>query len=161
MQHQSVFIGSDHGGLDLKAVIIGFLKSRGDDVRDMGPHKYDKDDDFPDYAEKVCMEVLASGGAGILICKSGNGMARVANKIPGIRAAVCWNEYSAIKEKEHGNTNVLCLSAAQTGADHAQRIVDAWLSTQFSGEERHKRRLDKVAGIERKGLGAPARKQSA
>jgi ribose 5-phosphate isomerase RpiB len=66
-----------------------------------------------------------------------------------------------MKEKEHGNTNVLCLSAAQTGADHAQRIVDAWLSTPFSGEKRHKRRLDKVADIERRGLGANAREQSA
>ena len=149
---QKIFIGSDHGGFELKRRIVQFLRAKGAEVADLGPHEYDKDDDYPDYAWKVCREVLQHGGRGILICRSGNGMARAANKVRGIYAAVCWNEYSAVKEMEHGNTNVLCLSADQTGPEEAERIVDAWLSTPFSGDERHIRRHRKIGQMEKQGL---------
>lgn len=161
MHGHKVFIASDHGGLEMSRAIVAMLDRNGVDVTYMGPAEYDKDDDYPDYAERVCMAVLGSGGGGrgILICRSGNGMARAANKIPGIYAGLCWNEAMARKEMEHGNTNVLCMSAEHTAIDEAERIVEAWLSTPFSGDERHVRRRSKVEDIERRGVGATTRRQ--
>jgi ribose 5-phosphate isomerase B len=145
----------------MKQAIVGMLRASGVEVTDMGPSEYDKDDDYPDYAEKVCGAVLSSegDGKGILICRSGNGMARAANKTSGIYAGLCWNVAGARKEMEHGNTNVLCLSAEHTGLDDACRIVVAWLSTPFSGEGRHVRRRLKVEDLEGRNLGRPTRQR--
>ena len=143
-----VYIGSDHRGFELKKNLITFLKDHGYSVIDVGPYTYDPDDDYPDYAEKACKEILASKGKGVLICGSGNGMVRTANKIKGIYAALCWDEDSAKASMQDGDTNVLCLSASATNTETAEKIVKAWLTTPFSGLERHKRRIDKVKKIE-------------
>ncbi len=162
MQGQAVFIGSDHGGMEMKSAIVALLKGSGVNVKDMGPEKYDNDDDYPDYAQKVCSAVLKSSDAarGILICRSGNGMTIAANKIRGIYAGLCWNEAGARKAREHGNTNVLCLSAEHTAINDAGRIVMVWLSTPFSGDERHIRRHSKIEDIERRGAGGAIHPQS-
>ncbi|MDE1859980.1 MAG: RpiB/LacA/LacB family sugar-phosphate isomerase [Candidatus Micrarchaeota archaeon] len=145
-----IFVGSDHRGFELKKSLITFLEKLGFTVVDVGPRAYDPNDDYPDFAEQVCKGVLASKEKGILICGSGNGMARAANKIPGIYASLCWDEDTARSSMNDGNTNVLCLSASASNTVKAKRIVKAWLSTPFSNEERHMRRVDKVKDIERR-----------
>ena len=150
MEKQKIFIGSDHRGFELKLFLAEFLRSEGYEVSDMGPKAYDKDDDYPDYAEKVCEGVVGEQGLGVLICGSGQGMVRTANKFRGVYAALCWNEESARLAKEDGNPNVLCLSASLTSGTDAKRIVEVWLNAEFLGHARHKRRIDKVKDIEKK-----------
>ena len=147
-----IFIGSDHAGFDLKNSICEFLRREGYDVEDVGPPIYDHDDDYPDYALKVCMKVLKSKGMGILICGSGHGMDIAANKVKGIYASVCWNEESAIVAKEHDNINVLCLGGRFVRPNAAKRIVRVWLEKPFSREARHSRRLRKIKKIEKANL---------
>jgi len=146
----AIYIGSDHRGFELKRSLSSFLKGLGYNVVDEGPSSYDPDDDYPDYAEKVCKKVLSSktNAKGILICGGGNGMARAANKIHGIYAALCSSEESAKYAMMDGDTNVLCLSAMLTTPDDANKIAKAWLTTPFSGHERHVRRIKKVKDIE-------------
>jgi ribose 5-phosphate isomerase B len=146
---ESVYIGSDHGGFELKSALVKFLKGHKYNVVDVGPFTYDKDDDYPDYAEKVCKGVISSKGRGILICKYSHGVTIAANKMPGIYASSCWNEESAKMAKNDGNTNVLCLSGMLTKPEEAERIVNVWLTTPFSTEERHSRRINKIKDIER------------
>jgi ribose 5-phosphate isomerase B len=146
------FIGSDHGGFELKEIIKKFLADSGYEFEDVGPYKYDKDDDYPDYALKVCEKVLKTNGRGILICTTGQGMVSTANKIPGIRAALCWNEEVARQASEHLNSNVITLGSKFTTPDAAKKIVKAWLENKFSGEERHVRRNNKIKKIEEKYL---------
>ncbi len=145
-----IYIGSDHGGFEFKQRLTGLLKRQGYEMVDMGPLTYDKEDDYPDYAEKVCREILAWGGKGILICRSGHGMAITANKFPGIYASVCWNEESAAKGKKDDNINVLCLPGDLITVEDAQRTVISWLNTPFENIERRNRRMDKVRSIERR-----------
>ena len=145
-----IYIGSDHGGFEFKQKLSGLLKGQGYEMVDMGPLVYDKGDDYPDYAEKVCMEILAKGGKGILICRSGHGMAITANKFPGIYASVCWSEESAAKGKKDDNINVLCLPGDLITVEDAQRTVISWLDTPFESIERRNRRLGKVRDIERR-----------
>jgi ribose 5-phosphate isomerase B len=144
-----IFIGSDHAGFGLKEEVKKHLSREGYTIGDIGPSAYDKDDDYPDYAVKVCRKVLSKKGEGILICGSGLGMDRAANKVRGIRASVCWDIRSARNSREHGDANVLCLGSKFVSRDKALRIVDAWLDTPFSGEERHLRRIRKTMQIER------------
>ncbi len=145
-----IYIGSDHAGFRLKGEIRDFLLESGYRVEDIGPNEYDPHDDYPDYALKVCEMVRNNGGKGILICGSGHGMNRVANKIPGIHASVCWNEESARMAKEHGDINVLCMGERLVEPETAKRIVSAWLETEFSREERHLRRVGKIMEIEKR-----------
>ena len=149
---ERVYIGSDHRGFELKNRIARFLKGQSIEVVDLGPGAYDKSDDYPDYTEKVCKEVLYYSGKGILICGSGNGVAISANKIKGIYAALCWNEASARMAKQDGSSNVLCLPASHICAEEAEMIVEAWLSDSFSGAERHVRRIEKMKAIERRSM---------
>lgn len=150
MHRQKIFIGSDHRGFELKNSLAAFLRSKGFEVADEGPLSYDKDDDYPDYAEKVCSGVVSSDGLGILVCGSGQGMVRAANKFKGIYASLCWNDESAKLAKEDGNPNVLCLSAVLTDDQKAKGIVDTWLQTEFTAHERHVRRIGKVKEIEKR-----------
>jgi RpiB/LacA/LacB family sugar-phosphate isomerase len=144
----AIYIGSDHAGFQLKSAITAFLKRRGYEVMDMGPDAYDAEDDYPDYAAKVCRSIIGTENKGILICGSGQGMDRAANKFPGIYASVCWNSETARIAKEHGNVNVLCLPGRMTKEGTAKRMVGIWLDRPFSGEERHKRRIMKTKAIE-------------
>ena len=145
---EKVFVGSDHGGFELKNGLVAYLKGKGYYVVDVGPATYDKDDDYPDYVKKVCRNVIPKNAKGILICKYSHGVTIAANKMRGIYASTCWNEESARMARNDGNTNVLCLSGMMTGLSDAQRIADCWLSTPFSDEERHRRRIQKVKDIE-------------
>jgi ribose 5-phosphate isomerase B len=142
-----VVIGSDHGGLELKASVSEALRQRGLDVVDLGT---DNDDsvDYPDFAEKVAGAVSRGEAAcGILVCGTGIGMSIVANKFPGVRAALVTDEYMARMAKEHNNANILVLGGRVLEAMSAARIVAVWLDAVFEGG-RHQRRLDKIAQLE-------------
>ncbi len=148
---ERVYIGSDHGGFELKRQLVAYLKANGYEVVDDGPVTYYKDDDYPDYVKKVCKDVLASKSSGILVCKYSHGVAIAANKVRGIYASSCWNEESARMARNDGNTNILCLSGSLTKPSDAEKIAKAWLETAFSGEERHQRRINKIKEIEERG----------
>ena len=142
-----VVIGSDHGGLQLKSVLAEALRQRGLDVRDMGTES-DDSVDYPDFAEKVAGAVSRGEAAqGILICGTGIGMSIVANKFPGVRAALVTDDFMAQMAKEHNNANVLVLGGRVLDAPTACRLVGLWLDATFEGG-RHQRRLDKIAELE-------------
>jgi ribose 5-phosphate isomerase B len=144
-----IAIGADHGGFYLKGTIASFLKQLGHEVIDVGTDS-DAPVDYPDYARAVSREVLDNGaGRGILICGSGVGACVAANKIPGIRAAICHDSFSARQGVEDDNVNVLCLGARIIGPELAKDVVRIWLASSFSGAERHIRRLAKVDEIEK------------
>jgi RpiB/LacA/LacB family sugar-phosphate isomerase len=145
----NIAIGADHGGFQLKVVLVEHLKKLGHGVLDLGT--YDENAvDYPDYARVVARAVLdKKAGRGILICGSGVGANVTANKFPGIRAAVCHDTYSAHQGVEHDDMNVLCLGARIVGRELAKEIVRAFLDATFTGEGRHVRRLGKIAAIEK------------
>lgn len=137
-----IAIGCDHGGIELKEQMIEHLKKRGIECSDVGC--YSKEScDYPVYAHKVA-DLVLSGECelGILICGTGIGMSMAANKIKGIRAALCGDCFSAEKTREHNNANVLCLGARVIGPELAFRIADIFIDAKFSGDERHVRRID-------------------
>ena len=144
-----IALGADHGGFPLKISMVPWLGSQGYQVLDLGAHSLDPADDYPDFAEAVAQAVV-SGKAdrGIVICGSGVGACVVANKIPGIRASVCHDLYSARQGVEHDELNVLSLGARVVGLDLAQQLATEFLDARFTGEERHVRRLAKLNAIE-------------
>jgi ribose 5-phosphate isomerase B len=148
-----VALGADHGGFSLKTELLPWLKSHGYEVLDLSAHSLDPTDDYPDFSEMVA-EAVASGKArrGILVCGSGVGACIAANKVPGVRAAVCHDTYSAHQGVEHDDMNVLCLGARIIGGELARELVAAFLKAKFSGEERHVRRLQKVLATESRAL---------
>ncbi|MCA9245910.1 MAG: ribose 5-phosphate isomerase B [Planctomycetales bacterium] len=142
-----IAIGSDHRGVQLKAKIHEFLMERGFEVQDEGPHSADSVD-YPDFAAAVCRKVAAGDAdRGILICGTGIGMAIAANKVPGIRAAVCNDELAAEMSRRHNDLNVLCLAADVLGNRNIDRLLELWLTTEFEGG-RHARRIEKIDGLE-------------
>jgi ribose 5-phosphate isomerase B len=148
-----IAIGADHGGYPLNEQIIKELCQAGHELIDFGTHDGSQPDDYPDYALKVG-QAIQNGEAeiGIIVCGSGVGAAVAANKLIGIRAALCGDTYSAHQCREHDDCNVLCLGARVTGVELALEIVRAFVAARFTGEERHQRRLDKVAAIEKKSM---------
>lgn len=141
MGNLKVAVGSDHGGFEYKESIIKFLQSKNIDCIDVGT--YSKDScDYPVIAKKLCEKIL-SGEAdrGILICGTGIGMSIAANKIKGIRAALCHDTFSARATRAHNNSNVLCMGERVIGECLALDIVDMWLKTDFEGG-RHQKRID-------------------
>jgi ribose 5-phosphate isomerase B len=146
-----IAIGADHGGYPLNERVIKELDAAGHEVLDFGTHVGSRPDDYPDYALKVGQAIQnKQAEIGILICGSGVGAAVAANKLPGIRAALCGDTYSAHQSREHDDCNVLCLGTRVTGEELALEIVRAFVAARFTGEERHIRRLAKVAEIEKK-----------
>ena len=143
-----IAIGADHGGYPLNERVIDELRAAGHELVDFGTHD-STPVDYPDYAKQVG-EAVQSGTAeiGILICGSGVGAAVAANKLRGIRAALCSDTYSAHQSREHDECNVLCLGARVVGVELALEIVRAFVPARFTGEERHVRRLAKIAAIE-------------
>ena len=135
-----ILIGSDHGGFKLKNAIIAHLKEQGYDVQDFGCHS-DASCDYPIIAKEVAQAVLNSGEKGILVCGTGIGMSIAANKVKGIRAALCGDTFSAKMTRMHNNSNILCLGERVIGVGLALDIVNVWLSSEFEGG-RHKRRVD-------------------
>ena len=146
-----IAIGADHGGYPLNEHIIEILQSAGHEIEDFGTHDGTQPDDYPDYAVKVG-EAVRDGRAecGIIICGSGVGASVAANKLRGVRAALCGDTYSAHQSREHDDCNVLCLGARVVGVEVATEIVHAFVDARFTGEERHQRRLDKMLDIERR-----------
>nr|MBQ8252115.1 ribose 5-phosphate isomerase B [Lachnospiraceae bacterium] len=139
-----IAIGSDHGGFELKELVIAHLKGRGMDVKDVGC--YDKSScDYPVYGRAVA-EAVAGGECekGIVICTTGIGISITANKVKGIRAALCSDGLTAKMTRLHNNANVLALGAGIVGPNLATEIVDNFLDTDFSGEERHQKRIDQI-----------------
>ncbi len=142
-----IALAADHAGFEEKEKVKKTLDEMGVEYADMGTNSAESVD-YPDYARKVG-EAVAAGefDKGILVCGSGTGMAIAANKVPGIRAAVAWNEEIARLSRQHNNTNVLSLAARYTPDAEQERIVKTWLSTDFEGG-RHERRVEKITQIE-------------
>jgi len=151
-----VLIGSDHAGFDLKQVLLSYVAGLGHAVSDVG--FFDRTpSDYPDIAEKLCLELLAGKGErGILICGSGVGVSVAANKIPGIRAGMCSECYSAHQGVEHDDINVMVLGERSIGVELAKDLVRIFLDARFTHEERHVRRLSKITKLEEKYCTAPA-----
>lgn len=147
-----IAIACDHGGYPLKEPMIRVIESMGFDVVDLGANEYDKDDDYPDFARYIG-EAIQHGNAdkGVLLCGSGVGACIAANKMDGIRASVCHDVYSAHQGVEHDAMNVLCLGSRIIGPQLAEDLVRAFVAATFSGEARHKRRLEKVNALENVG----------
>ena len=155
-----IYIASDHAGFELKKALVDHLKVKSHEVEDMGAHVLDNNDDYPDFIYPCAFRVASFGDAqdkqgkpkalGIVIGGSGQGEAIVANKVRGIRAAVYYggNPAVAILSKEHNNANILSLGARYLSQNEAIAAVDLWLEIQFSKEERHIRRVEKIKEIE-------------
>lgn len=142
-----IAIGSDHGGLHLKEAIRTYLVGRGLCVSDLGTNNEDSVD-YPDFGAKVAQAVSSQTVTkGILICGTGIGMSIAANKFPGIRAALVWDDFTAQMAKEHNNANILVLGGRVLSVENACRMVGIWLDTPFAGG-RHQGRLDKISQIE-------------
>jgi len=153
----TVLMGSDHAGFDLKQVLLSHIAGLGHEVCDVGFFDPNVPDDYPDIAEKLSLELLAGkGDRGILICGSGVGVSVAANKIPGIRAAMCSECYSAHQGVEHDNINVMVLGERSIGVELAKDLVRIFLDARFTNEERHVRRLAKIAKLEEKYCTTPA-----
>ncbi|MBC2376254.1 ribose 5-phosphate isomerase B [Listeria welshimeri] len=142
-----IAIGNDHVGIELKPIIIRFLKELGHEVEDFGAFTNERTD-YPGYGKKVA-ENVAAGKAdlGILICGTGVGISIAANKVKGIRAVVCSEPYSAKLSREHNNTNILAFGSRVIGSEMAKMIVQNWLEAEFEGG-RHQNRVTMIAGIE-------------
>ena len=151
-----IIIGSDHAGLALKNEAFQWINAWGHDVIDVGAHEYDGDDDYPDFAYALALRIAAGDAPrGVLLCGSGVGASIVANKVPGVRAAMCHDSYSAHQGVEHDDMNVLCLGARVIGPEVAREAIAAFLGASFTGEERHARRLSKMKAIEARHQGLP------
>ena len=146
-----IAIGADHAGYELKEIIGHFLGSLGHQVLDLGTANSTTPVDYPDYAEAVGLAVLEQNAErGLVICGSGVGASVAVNKIPGIRAGLCHDTYSAHQGVEHDDMNVLVLGARIIGVELARELVRAFLKAEFTNEPRHQRRLAKVKGLERR-----------
>lgn len=142
-----IYIGCDHGGFALKQEIFKYIKEDlALEIEDLGCHDTSSVD-YPDYAEKVCRKVVSENAKGILICGTGIGISIAANKINGIRCALCSEPFSAEMTRKHNNANVLAMGGRTTGPELAKSIVKAFLSTDFEGG-RHQNRLDKISALE-------------
>lgn len=145
----TIYVASDHAGFSLKEKINCLMNNDGYLVHDLGPGRIDSEDDFPDYAKTVCQKVVSSNNSiGILICGTGQGMAIAANKIKGVRATVCWNEKTARQAREHLNSNILCLGASYLNVHETKKIIETFLETSFSEQEKYSRRIEKITGLE-------------
>ena len=146
---KKIAIGADHGGFKLKERIKALLKKESLEYIDVGTGD-EGSVDYPDYAEKVASSVSRGEiERGILICGTGIGMSMVANRFPNVRAALCYDGFTARMSREHNDSNILILGGRTTDEKTAEEILKIWLKTEFAGE-RHKRRLDKLVQIEEK-----------
>lgn len=144
-----VFFAADHAGLQMKSSLLASLEGQYELV-DVGPYELRPDDDYPLYAVKLAQNVVANPGSmGVVVCASGQGMAIAANKIKGVRASVVWNETIAQETRVDNDSNVLSLPSRSLSPDQALAIVAKWLTTPFSNEERHIRRILEISKIER------------
>ena len=144
-----IAIGGDHTGFKVKAMVAKFMNGKGFQIKDVGTFS-EQSCDYPDFAYAVAQKVVNKEAEfGIIIDATGIPSAITANKVPGIRAATCYNEFSAKSAREHNNGNILVLGAKTLGEETIKSIIEKWISTDFAGE-RHQRRLDKITAIERR-----------
>ena len=144
-----VHLGSDHAGFELKEHLTEFLTGQGYEVVDHGPVDYDPVDDYPPYVLRAAAAVVNDPGSlAVVIGGSGNGEAIAANKVPGVRAALAWNDDTAGLGREHNDANVVSVGARMHSLDEATRLVERFLTTPFSGDPRHLRRIEMIAAYE-------------
>ena len=142
-------IGSDHAGLELKNELLAHLVNNGHDVSDHGPYEYDALDDYPDFCIPAAQAVAKDATSlGIVIGGSGNGEQIAANKVKGIRAVLAWSIETAKLGKEHNNANVVSIGGRMHSIEECKAIIDAFIVTPFSNDERHIRRINKIAKFE-------------
>ena len=143
-----ISIGCDHGALDLKNILVAYLTKKGYEVKDFGTYTADSCD-YPEFAEAAA-KAVASGECdrGIVLCTTGIGVSITANKVKGVRCALLTDTMTARLTREHNNTNMMALGAGVVGQLLALQIVDTWLETEFSGDERHQRRINKLMAVE-------------
>lgn len=147
-----VYLGSDHAGYDLKQRLVDYIGSLGHDVVDCGPPAYDAEDDYPPYVLRAASRTAGDRGSrGIVLGGSGNGEAIAANKVPGVRCALAYSDDTARLGREHNDANVLSLGARMYDEATALRYVELFLSTGFSDEPRHSRRIAQITDYERTG----------
>ena len=145
-----IAVGADHAGFELKRILAAHLRGLGHEVIDKGTDS-DEPVDYPDFAEAVAKSLLAGEAErGLLICGSGVGASVAANKLPGIRAGLCHDTYSARQGVEHDDMNILVLGARIIGVELARELVDSFLAAKFNGAERHRRRVDKIRALEQR-----------
>ena len=144
-----ICLGSDHRGYKLKEIMKVYLQEKGYEIIDVGTKNFDRVD-FPDYCFSLCQKVVNKDAEiGILFCGTGIGMSIAANKVKGIRAAVCSEPFTAKMARVHNNCNILAFGARVVGAELAKMIVETWLDAEFEGG-RHQRRVDLITAIEEK-----------
>jgi ribose 5-phosphate isomerase B len=146
---ERIAVAADHAGYPLNERVIAELREAGHEIVDFGTHDGTQPDDYPDYARQVGQAVQeGKADIGILVCGSGVGAAVAANKLRGIRAALCSETYSAHQSREHDDCNLLCLGARVVGVELAMDIVRTFVAARFTGEERHRRRVKKINEME-------------
>lgn len=146
---KAIYIGSDHAGFHLKEKIRKWLEHKHVPYIDVGNKKLDPKDDYPDFAVALARKVVADKSLGILVCGSAQGMCIAANKIKGARAVIPYSLKETRLSKEHNNANIICLSGWFTHLHQAKRMIEVFLTTPFSQESRHVRRLGKIRRLER------------
>lgn len=147
-----VHLGTDHAGLELKDVVAAWLVENGHEPVDHGAHEYDADDDYPPFCVAAAQGVLDDPGSlGIVIGGSGNGEQIAANKVAGIRAALAWSVETAQLARQHNNAQVVAVGGRMHTTEEALAIIEAFLTTEWSGAERHQRRIDMLATYEATG----------
>jgi ribose 5-phosphate isomerase B len=152
MSGMRVYVGSDHAGFELKSAILKHLADSGHDVIDCGPATYQPEDDYPPYCIDTATRTVSDPGSlGIVIGGSGNGEQIAANKVKGVRAALAYNPETAQLARLHNNANVVGIGARMHTASEALDLVDTFVSTSFSGDARHQRRIDELAAYEQSG----------
>lgn len=139
-----IYLGADHAGYKTKEEIKKYLEKNKIKFKDLSPN-YDEKDDYPDHAKRVALKVVKEKGAkGILVCGSGTGMTIAANRFKGIRAALAYDKYSAIMARKDNDTNIITLRGRNFSSKKTIRLVELWLKTPFSREQRHKKRIKKL-----------------
>jgi ribose 5-phosphate isomerase B len=147
-----IHIGSDHAGLEFKAVIIAHLKKNGHDVTDHGPHEFDSQDDYPVFCIPTAQATAANPSSfGIVLGGSGNGEQIAANKVKGVRAALVWSIETAKLARQHNNANVISIGQRMHDQAFCLELVDTFLATPFSADDRHVRRINQISNYESKG----------
>ncbi|TCP48555.1 ribose 5-phosphate isomerase B [Tamaricihabitans halophyticus] len=147
-----VYIGSDHAGFELKSYLVAHLTEAGHEVVDVGPAEYDALDDYPPFCVATARRVVADEGSlGVVLGGSGNGEQIAANKVPGARAALAWSAEIAQLAREHNDAQIIGVGARMHSPEEAARIVDTFVATPFSGDERHIRRIEMLRDYERTG----------
>ena len=147
-----IHIGSDHAGLELKAELVKHLTENGHDVSDHGPHEYDALDDYPDFCIPAAEAVAKDPSSlGIVLGGSGNGEQIAANKVKGIRAALAWSIETAKLARDHNNANVIAVGGRMHEISLVKEIIDTFIASPFSHDERHLRRIKKISDFENKG----------